>query len=896
MIPLLLQIKNFMSYGPQAQTIDFSAHHLMCLVGKNGHGKSALLDAITWVVWGQARKASGISKADEGLLRLGESQMMVSFDCICNNIHYRIRREYSIQTGKGQTQLDFGIVDPQTKHVRSLTDKTIRATQKKIIECMGLDYDSFVNSAFIRQGHANEFSKKSPRDRKEILGSILGLDRYETLRKKANEKARTLGAEDDVLAKSLELLEKELTEKKGLITSLAALKKELDDCIKQEKALSEEQQKLTKDRTKLSSATEGHIKDALVLENLNTAIKKNTETFNVKVEEWRVIHRKKLAHEATKKNGKQHQDRIKELKPRIEQHRTATQELTKLQRQLGTHTEHLTASYNILFQNYTKELHTIQARIKTLESQKTLVQNTVSTHQKDLQELEKTITENQKKLGALPGIDKKRIDIEQQFERRKTYYHTFVAQGNALSKEAEALANKQALVCKDDAACPLCKQSLSAKHRNKITTSIKQESSFVTHRLKRLARVIKQLKELLVTQHKSLDQLTKQQNSIHQLEQEHKHLNTKHTDTHKLYQSAMESLGQIQKEMESETKALKALLKQKPAERADFILADATYKALQEAIKKHEQILSLLAKSEQEYHNAVQTMSNTVQEHSELQNQLALQHERAKEIHELNKQIKKLKKEAAAVAGAHERHTTHAQKITALEAQQTNLTERIRTIHTNKEHIIKQKSALESHLNLLEQKEQTKREIIKQRKQITEHKEDFTSLAQAFGKDGIQALLIEEAIPEIESDANELLGRLTDNQAHIMIESLRDLKSGSTRETLDIKISDPLGIRPYELFSGGEAFRIDFALRIAISKLLAKRAGASLQLLIIDEGFGSQDEEGLSNIMDAIHKIQDDFAKVIVVSHLNTMKDQFPTQLNVLKTPQGSIVRTIEQG
>src|SRR4029077_16031045 len=100
----------------------------------------------------------------------------------------------------------------------------------------------------------------------------------------------------------------------------------------------------------------------------------------------------------------------------------------------------------------------------------------------------------------------------------------------------------------------------------------------------------------------------------------------------------------------------------------------------------------------------------------------------------------------------------------------------------------------------------------------------------------------------------------------------------------------------YELFSGGEAFRIDFALRIAISKLLARRAGTALQTLIIDEGFGSQDEEGLSNIMDALYKIQDDFHKIIIVSHLPTMKDQFPVHFVIEKGAHGSRVRTVEQG
>ncbi len=58
MIPLKIQIKNFLSYGPETQTIDFQNYNLICLSGKNGHGKSALLDAITWALWGQARKTS----------------------------------------------------------------------------------------------------------------------------------------------------------------------------------------------------------------------------------------------------------------------------------------------------------------------------------------------------------------------------------------------------------------------------------------------------------------------------------------------------------------------------------------------------------------------------------------------------------------------------------------------------------------------------------------------------------------------------------------------------------------------------------------------------------------------------------------------------------------------
>ena len=171
---------------------------------------------------------------------------------------------------------------------------------------------------------------------------------------------------------------------------------------------------------------------------------------------------------------------------------------------------------------------------------------------------------------------------------------------------------------------------------------------------------------------------------------------------------------------------------------------------------------------------------------------------------------------------------------------------------------------------------------------------DYQLIATAASKDGIQALLIDDAIPEIEHEANLLLAKLSNNQSQIFIESLRDLKKGGTKETLDIKISDSIGVRPYEMFSGGEAFRIDFALRIAISRLLARRAGTSLQTLIIDEGFGSQDEEGLSHIMDALYKIKDDFAKIIIVSHLPFMKDSFPVHFFIEKNAQGSFVTVLE--
>src|SRR5689334_25039995 len=132
MIPQKLQIKNFLSYGPNLQTIDFTNYSLICLSGKNGHGKSALLDAMTWAIWGQARKIAGATKADQGLLRLGQTQMLVVFDFLFSGNTYRIRREYMETYGKPINTLEFGMIDAETNIFIPLTDKTIRITQEKI--------------------------------------------------------------------------------------------------------------------------------------------------------------------------------------------------------------------------------------------------------------------------------------------------------------------------------------------------------------------------------------------------------------------------------------------------------------------------------------------------------------------------------------------------------------------------------------------------------------------------------------------------------------------------------------------------------------------------------------------------------------------------------------------
>ena len=153
-----------------------------------------------------------------------------------------------------------------------------------------------------------------------------------------------------------------------------------------------------------------------------------------------------------------------------------------------------------------------------------------------------------------------------------------------------------------------------------------------------------------------------------------------------------------------------------------------------------------------------------------------------------------------------------------------------------------------------------------------------------------QPLLIETALPEIETEANRLLGRMTDGRMTLNFKPQEETKAGTVRETLAINIGDELGTRNYEMFSGGEAFRINFAIRIALSRLLARRAGAPLPTLIIDEGFGTQDNSGIEKLKEAISSVKDDFDRILVITHMDDLKDAFPVRIDVTKTAEGSTI------
>ena len=194
MIPLHLKLSGFLSYRDPVE-VDFSSFDLACISGSNGAGKSSLLDAITWALFGQARKR------DEAVVNLQSKAAEVAFTFAYENNIYRVIR--SLARGK-TTTLEFQIAeggDQQSSIVnqlitwRPLTERTLRDTQARIEHILRLDYDTFVNVSFFLQGRADQFAQQPPTRRKEILGAILGLEAWDVYRERAAERRKAVERE-----------------------------------------------------------------------------------------------------------------------------------------------------------------------------------------------------------------------------------------------------------------------------------------------------------------------------------------------------------------------------------------------------------------------------------------------------------------------------------------------------------------------------------------------------------------------------------------------------------------------------------------------------------------------------------------------------------------------------
>ena len=246
MIPVKLSMRNFMCYRENMTPLNLVGVHTASISGDNGNGKSALVDAMTWALWGKTR-----AKNDDDLIYARQNDMEVEFDFMAGQQVYRVIRKHArpkSRRASGQSSLDLLISDGA--NFKQISGNKIRETEKQIISLLHMDYDTFINSAFLRQGHADEFTVSSPAKRKQVLADILGLSLYDHLEDQAKEQAKQQEAERFLAESSINDISQELAQKPAYEAELEQVRSELSDI---EQVMKEQQSKLNELRQKKES-------------------------------------------------------------------------------------------------------------------------------------------------------------------------------------------------------------------------------------------------------------------------------------------------------------------------------------------------------------------------------------------------------------------------------------------------------------------------------------------------------------------------------------------------------------------------------------------------------------------------------------------------------------------
>ncbi len=839
MIPVKLQMRNFMCYRDNVPPLYFNGLQTACISGDNGNGKSSLIDAMTWALWGKTR-----ARSDDDIIHQGQNDVAVELDFAIGERLYRIIRKHArpkSRRASGQTVLDFQTATEDG--FRSIAGNTLTETQQRITDTLHMDYETFINSAFLRQGHADEFTIKRPQERKDVLANILGLAVYDHLEEAAKEQARQRENERAQLESSIGDIGDELARKPELEAELAQAESQLAQI---NGTVTEREARLNRQRRE---------KEALENKKMQMA---QLEEYIAQAEKDILQWRDQL---------EQRQNRISEFETLLadrEAIEAGYQQLSDLKKSLDELDKKF-RQQNIL----EKRQHELQMAIERAQSAVLAEHRLAQSQMVELEASYQKLPALRDELRQVEMKGQQQAERENALSEKRQGHQRLQAQVNRLEpainqleKDIAEIGEKLAMLrAGHEARCPLCETELGEEGLQLIEQKYGAEREAKGKSLKTSQAELSQ----------RLAEASTLEQEISRLEME---LNQERAAIHRQDESLRNELTKAENagQQLAEKKTELAEIEQRLAEKS---FAAAEQKALAG-------ISTELA-----------VLGYDAGQHEELRQRLAgLQHYENAHL-SLAEAERLINQERAAATSAEAAIKDHQQRLGTDKQNQTKLTQELNALPQIEQALseaeaeyqaatARQKTAQETLWNLkarlerLAQLEDKRKEKEKELDKAVKEEGIYRELAQAFGKRGIQAMLIESALPEIETEANKLLSRMTDNRMQVKIETQRETKKGEPMETLDIYISDELGTRRYEMFSGGEAFRINFAIRIALSRLLARRAGAPLRTLIVDEGFGTQDSHGLEKIKEAINSIQEDFDKILVITHMAELRDAFP--------------------
>ncbi len=863
MIPLYLTISGFLSYR-QPTDIDFSQFDLACISGINGAGKSTILDAITWVLFGKARKDDDSLIHSHPQVQAAEVRLIFSYE---SNL-FRVQRT---RPRNKSTLLEFHIAQPESFpnpftpedipliRWKPLTEHSVRETQASIQNILRLDYETFTNASFFLQGKADQFTTQNASNRKRILSSILGLEIWEVYKQRAMDLRRLMEGEINLIYGHMEEIKAELAEEGERRRNLEEIQARLA-VISQARL----------DKKKLVESYQQQInalnEQSRQVENLRQRLKSITTTLNTLRQRLQERIQEKLSYDTLLQKAA-------DIEATNKEYIAIRTELEILDKQLQSFVE-VEKRRQITIAKLDAERARLQQEVIQLEQTRQNVLNArqqITLISSERTQIEKQLGDVEAELNQRPGCQIRIQSIQSEIAAVESENKRLVSEMKELRERIDYLQ-----IHPQEANCPLCGQPLPLPEREKLIQNLNEQGLSKKEEYTNNKKILSSLQAELL-------QWQTLQDKFPNLESLARKLTARLQD----YTTRLLTFQELVEKWEQEQNpAYQAIQKSLTAEdflpevRQELVQIENEIRSLGYDIDRHNE----LRKLEMEYRQISEEMQRLIQARAAL---VPLE----REIGDIQIQIETVEKEVLALE---QEYQNAQQALQQAQAQAPDLEQALRewrNLEEQENDIRLQLGVAQQKVNVLAELKKRFQTLNEERNQKSLRVGQYKQLERAFGKDGIPALLIEQALPQIEEHANQTLARLSNGSMALRFVTQTEYKDKhreDRKETLVIQISDSNGIRDYELYSGGEAFRINFAIRLAISEVLAQRAGARLQTLVIDEGFGTQDAMGRQRLIEAINLVQDKFAKILVITHLDELKEAFPNRIEVIKTAEGS--------
>lgn len=851
MIPVTLKIAGFLSYAEPVE-VDFTEFELACISGQNGAGKSSLLDAITWALFGIARKR------DDSIINTRKKSAEVAFQFEHEGNLYRIIRSRTA----GKTAILEFFVKAAEGWV-PLTEATMSRTEERIRKTLRLDYETFTNASFFLQGKADQFAQQVPTDRKRILGNILGLEIWEEYRARAAEKRKDL---EMVLNAD--------------IARVDEIRAELDEEAARQEKLKELEEKLaaaTRQRLGMETVITTLRKQAAILEEQKKQADLWQSQLQQKEVQVRQFEERLSGLQAEEKRFTQLMDAASQIEADYQQWQADLQALQSMDKLAASFHQQQSLRSNPLVEIEKQKAGLEQQYRQYLEVQQQAIEvdGLLPQLQAELANLMEQHNLLEKQLAARPELEAR---LQQIIESQANLN----AENSRLVKDMHELKDRMnQLETASGADCPLCGQPLQLDERQHLIKSLEAQGFEMGNQHRQNKSLIAEAVDEQVAINRTLAELDSAQQQLRGLQRQvdqHGEKIRKAQETVSLWKQHGEpELLKLATMLQNNTYALDA--RARLAE-IDNLLKQMGYDPLaHDQLRGREKAGQPAGESMRELEKAraaLQPLRNQIEDN---RNNLAAS---AKEFKDIQKNLDE----------ALQKYATEKAGLPDINQQEREF----KVLQEDENALRLQVGAARQKVDVLADLKARKAELEVRTRETRIQIGRYQRLEKACGKDGVPALLIEQALPELENQANDILDRLSAGSMSVRFITQAEYKSKKRedkKETLDILINDSAGTRSYELFSGGEAFRVNFAIRLALARVLAQRAGARLQTLVIDEGFGSQDSQGKQRLIEAINLVRQDFAKILVITHLEELKDAFPARIEVEKVGLTSTVRVL---